>query len=171
MKKIITICLTIMCFLPNAVFAQEETIPIETQLDEILRDLNNLQETFKHEKGKHPKLVARKLKLIGKKIDRAVKTVPPKNCLSRLKIAMKDFYELTSDVGTGIACGPPIIPTFFDREKDNGPLTINCLPPPDEGFLRAQLGDLFSEVYGLYNRARDLALIDKNTDEIPDVCE
>ena len=157
-------------------YAQSEdtsssSVSIETQLNEILRDLNNLQETFKHERGKQPKLVARKLRLIEKKIDRAVKTTPPLNCFKRLKIAMKDFYELTSDVGTGIACGPPIIPTFFDREKDKEPLTINCLPPPDEGPLRAQLGDLFSEVYGLYDRTRTLALIDKNTNEIPDACE
>ena len=168
MKKIIVGCLTIICFLPSAVFAQEEMIPIETQLAEILGDLNDLQGTLKHQKAIQSRSTAKKLKLIGKKIDRAVKTIPPSNCLKRLKVAMDDFYGLTSDLGTGISCGPSILPPFLER-KEPEPLTTNCLPPEDE--LLAQIGSPFSEVYGLYNQARDLFHIDVNTNEIPDSCE
>ena len=156
----------------NSVLAQTDStegVSIDEQLAMLLGDLNSLYENIKKGKFRHGKTAARKLKFIGRKIDRAVKTVPPNSCLSRLKIAMKDFYELTSDVGTGIACGPPIIPTFFDRDKE--PLTTDCLPPPEDEVLRAQLGDLFSEVYGLYNKARDLARTDTNLNEIPDICE
>ena len=168
MRKII-ICLTIMCFLTNTVFAQEETIPLETQLNNLLHDLNSFSESLIHKKARQPRSTARKLRSIERKIDKAVKTIPPSSCLEKLKSPMNDFYKLTSEIGTGIACGPPIIPTFFDR-KSPDPITIDCLPPPDEP-LRAQLSDLFSEVYGLYNTARDLVRTDINTNEIPDICE
>lgn len=172
MKKILT-ALLILVLCINPVCAQttdpeEETPSIETQLDEILGDLNDLYKSLKKQKAKQAKITANKIKLISRKIDRAVKTIPPNSCFEKLKVPMNDFFKLVSDLGIGISCGPTILPPFFDTE----PLVVNCIPPPEEDeLLRAQVGRPFSEVYGAYTKARDLVQIDTNINEIPDICE
>ena len=166
MKKIILIYLIIVSFLINTVFAQTETSSIEDQLGQLLESSQSLQKELRNKKDRESHRLARKLKLITRKIISAVNSVPPTKCLSRLKPAMKDFFELVSDLGSGIACGPPIIPPFLRINKLS--LNPDCLPPdlaPD------QLDLNFSETLGLYDKARDIFHIDTNTNEIPDACE
>ena len=165
MKKIIVV-LIIISFLTNTVLAQTETSSVEDQLGQLLESSQSLQKELRNKKDKESRRLARRLKLITRKIISAVNSVPPAKCLSRLKPAMEDFFGLVSELGSGIACGPPIIPPFL--RMNELPLNPDCLPPdlaPD------QLDLNFSETLGLYDKARDIFHIDTNTNEIPDACE
>lgn len=154
----------------------EETLSVGEQLDELLQSLSSLQANLKKNKRKRP--VGRKIKLITKKIIKAVNSIPPEACMETLRLAMDDFYELVSDLGLGIACGPPILPPFLPGEDDNNlvePLSGDCLPPPDELFERLQIGGpfggSFADVNPIYNEARNLFQIDTDKSNISDVCE
>lgn len=154
-----------------------DEITVEEQLNELLASLSSLQKTLKKQRIKKP--IARKIKLITKNIIRAVNSIPPDKCLQTLKDAMDDFYELVSGLGSGIACGPPILPPFLPGEEDlpvDEDLSINCIPPEfDEPIARLQIGGpyggAFSDVNPAYNECRDLFQIDNDGSNIPDVCE
>ena len=139
-----------------------EVLSPEQQLDQLLQDLDDFQKELRHKRGKPNHLIGIKIKLISRKIDRAVKSTPPTKCLGKVKIAMDDFFKLVSELGTGIACGPPILPPFLR--------TLYAQVAPD-CILPDQLSENFSMSYGIYTKARDLFHIDKNSNEIPDVCE
>lgn len=147
----------------------------QEQLDQVLDTLSALNKTLKSQRRKRP--IAIKIRLITRKIIRAVNSVPPSKCLEILKIAMDDFYGLVSDLGSGISCGPPILPPFLpEGESTDTDLGINCLPPPEPGELtRLQIGGpfggAFADVNPVYNECRDLFQIDDNGSNIPDVCE
>ena len=154
----------------NIAFAQDETSSsggttdtpsTETQLGELLDRLSILPSKFKDERKR--RLLVRRIKSINRKIVRAVNSVPPEKCLEKLKVAMDDFYALVSQLGQGIACGPPIIPPYL-RTVDKTQVTPDCIQPD-------QLSQAFSESFGVYEKARSLFHIDINSNQIPDVCE
>lgn len=168
-KKSLSIIALFFISMISPTFAQDtqsvEDVSLETRLDQLLVNINALQEKLKKQKSRRAKTTSRKLKLISKGIIRAVNSVPPSLCLDKLKIAMDDFYELTSDLGAGISCGPPILPPFLERIEKIESITTDCILPDQIG------GEPFSEVYGLYTEARDVFLVDLNSSEIPDACE
>ncbi len=152
----------------SPIFAQD-TQPsgdtsLQTRLNQLLANISDLQQQLKGEKGRKVKTTARKLKLISKGLIKAVNLIPPSSCLDKLKTAMDDFYALTSELGTGIACGPPIVPPFLGRIAKTKSITPDCILPD-------QLSEPFSEVYGLYTEARDIFHTDLNSNNIPDSCE
>ena len=182
MKKTLFITLlTLSIIFTGSVYAQdststEETLSVEERLGDLLANLSSLQTTLKKDRRKRP--VARKIKLITKKIIKAVNAVPPENCMKVIRIAMNDFFGLVSDLGSGIACGPPILPPFLpggDSDLPIDSLSSDCILPPDEQLGRLQIGGpfggSFSDVYPIYNEARDLFHIDTNSSDISDVCE
>lgn len=160
----------------SEVTTTEEELSVENQLDNLLAGLSSTQKALRKDRRKRS--VARKIKLITNKLIKAVNLVPPRKCMDVLRVAMDEFYELVSNLGSGISCGPPILPPFLPGEDfDSLPtkLTQDCLPPPDEPLERLQIGGpfggSFSGVYPLYEDARDLFQIDSNDTEISDVCE
>lgn len=182
MKKIISLLFISILFTNYIpVYSQTDSTTeepsIEEQLEEILSTLSSLQKTLKHERRKRP--VARTIKSITRRIIRAVNSVLPDKCQTTLKIAMDDFYELVSDLGGGIACGPPILPPFLPGEETEieDDLDINCLPPPEEDEVIARLqiggpfGGAFADVHPVYNDCRGFFQIDTNGNNISDVCE
>ena len=153
-----------------------DEISIEEQLNELLGSLSSLQKTLKKQRIKKP--ISRKVKLITRNIIRAVNSIPPDKCLKILTAAMDDFFELVSDLGSGIACGPPILPPFLPGGEEivDEDLSINCIPPEfDEPIARLQIGGpyggAFSDVHPAYNQCRDLFQTDSDASNIPDVCE
>ena len=169
MKKVLSLFL-ILIFLLNPVFAQNvtssETPSVQTQAEQILNDLNNLIEKLQKKKGRANHIKANKIALIKRKLVRAVNSNPPAKCYQRLKIAINNLYGLVSELGSGISCGPPIIPPFFLQIKLS--LAPDCLPPditPD------QLDETFVDLNPIYDNARALIKIDDDSSEIPDVCE
>ncbi len=134
---------------------------VEEQVNDLLASLDSLEKTLKKEKDRSSKAAAKKVKLIGKKIGRAINSTLPEKCYEGVKIAMNDFFALVSKLGTGIACGPPIIPPFLDRNNDS--ITPDCILPD-------QLG-AFGEVNSVYDIARNLFHIDKDGSGISDACE
>lgn len=182
MKKIILfLFLSVLLTYCIPVYSQTDSTTeepsIEEQLEEILASLSSLQKTLKEEKRKRP--IARTIKSITRRIIRAVNTVPPDRCLTLLKVAMDDFYELVSDLGSAIACGPPILPPFLPGEETEieDDLDINCIPPPEDNevIVRLQIGGpfggAFSDVHPVYNDCRGFFQIDTNGNNISDVCE
>ena len=143
------------------------TPTVEEQVNDLLTSLSSLVKTLKHERDRKSKTSAKKVKLIARRIDRALKQVPPEKCYEQIKIAMNEFYGLVSDLNIGISCGPLIIPPFLDRE--NEVLTGDCALPP-EAVLPDQLG-IFGEVNPVYDTARDLFHIDEDGSGISDACE
>ena len=137
------------------------TPTVEEQADDLLLSLNSVVKTLKKERDRRSKIASKKLKLIAKKIDRALKRTPPEKCYEEVKIAMNDFFALVSDLNVGISCGPAIIPPFLDRNND--PITPDCILPD-------QLG-AFGEVNPVYEDARDLFHIDEDDSGISDACE
>ena len=135
---------------------------VEDKLNKLLLDLNNLQVTLKKEGRAVNKNTLQKVKLITRRIDRAVKLIPPSKCFGVIKVTMDDFYKLVSRLGTGIACGPPIVPPFLD---DFAPSTLtgDCILPDQFG--------PFGEVYGVYTEARELFHIDLDSNMVLDACE
>lgn len=182
MKRLILIFLSFVLLVSTSpVYSQTgdstDEITVEEQLNELLESLSSLQKTLKKQRIKKP--IARKIKLITRNIIRAVNSIPSDKCLQILKDAMDDFFELVSDLGSGIACGPPILPPFLPGEEDLPPdtdLSINCIPPEfDEPISRLQIGGpfggAFSDIHPAYNQCRDLFQIDNDGSNIPDVCE
>ncbi len=143
-----------------------DTPSVEEQAAKLLANLNSAVKALKHERDRKSKIASKKLKLIAKRIDRALKLTPQK-CFDEIKIAMDDFFGVVSDLNVGISCGPAILPPFLDREVDV--LTPDCGLPPDE-VLPDQLGS-FGEVNPIYEDARDLFHIDVDSSNIPDACE
>ncbi|MBI2996761.1 MAG: hypothetical protein HYY52_08685 [Candidatus Melainabacteria bacterium] len=172
MKKIIflVLCFSLLTF--NFSYAQTdessggEDLSLEEQLDNLLSDSNGVCDQFRKSKIRKDRMAARRLKIITRQIVRAVNLTSPQKCLGQLQMGMNALYKLVSDLGIGISCGPPILPPFLGEEDD---IAINSIKPdciqPD------QLGNLFSEIYGLYTRARDLFHVDTDANEIPDACE
>lgn len=180
-KTILLLFLSVLLTYCIPVYSQTNSMTeeptIEEQLEEILASLSSLQKTLKEEKRKRP--VARTIKSITRKIIRAVNSIPPDKCQKLLRVGMDDFYELVSDLESGIACGPPILPPFLPGEETEieDELDINCIPPPedDEVIARFQIGGpfsgAFSDAHPVYNDCRSFFQIDTNGNNISDVCE
>ena len=176
MKKVLIISSIILtlAFAVEKVSAQDVTsssggvVSVEAQAEQILGRLKTLQEELnsKSKKDKISHLRARKVKLLIRKLVRAVNSVPPTKCLERLKIAMRDFYNLVSEVGTGIACGPPIILPFLERTEFA--LSPDCIMPD---FTPDQLDPTFVELNPIYDDAQKLSIVDDDGNDISDVCE
>ena len=143
------------------------TPTVEEQINDLLASLSSLEKTLKKERGRSSKTAAKKVKLIAKKIERAINSIPPEKCYEGIKIAMNDFFALVSKLNRGISCGPPIIPPFLDREDEV--LTGDCALPPEKVFPD-QLG-IFGEVNPVYDTARSLFHIDEDGSGISDACE
>jgi hypothetical protein len=181
MKKLIIVFLILHLFFVNIAFAQDdtntsgETLSVEQQLESLLADLSSLQKALKKNRRKKP--IARDIKVIARKIIRAVNSVPPETCMKTLREAMDEFYEVVTKLELGISCGPVVLPPFLPGDDGDPlvePLVEDCLPPPDE-FERLQIGGpfggAFADVNPVYDTARDLFQIDVNDSEISDVCE
>ncbi len=184
MRKLILVFLSLCLFFTHTAYAQDDTttpeatLSVEEQLESLLADLSSLQKSLKKNKRKRP--IAREIKTITRKIIKAANSIPPENCMKTIRLAMDDFYELVSNLGSGISCGPPILPPFLPGGDTTEPLiealSADCLPPPDEFPLeRLQIGGpfggSFADIYPIYNEARDVFQIDGDTSEISDVCE
>ena len=158
----------------NSVFAQTadtsagNDASVQSKLDELLVTLSNVSSQLRSIKDPKSHRAAIKIKLIKRKIVKAVNSIPPEKCLGKLKIAMNDFYALVSKLGQGIACGPPIIPPFL--QVANPPISPDCALPPED-VVPDQIDPGFSESLGAYDTARDIFHIDSNSNEIPDACE
>ena len=140
---------------------------VEEQVNDLLASMNSLVKTLKRARDRRSKLASKKVKLIAKKIDRAINSIPPEKCYEGVKIAMNDFFALVSELNIGISCGPSIIPPFLDRA--NEVLTGDCALPPEE-VLPDQLG-AFGEINPVYDTARNLFHIDEDGSGISDACE
>ncbi len=182
MKKYLVVVLAVLIFLfpitLDKSLAQDSsdtsdtstsiTPPASAQaiIDKVLQDLSSVYEKFQHKKIHSRKVKARSIAILKRKLIQAVNSVPPAKCTARLKIALNDFFGLISELGQGIACGPPILPPFFDKTL---PLTPDCIPPDD---LRPdQFDQGFSELNPIYEQARKLATIDNDDNSVLDVCE
>ncbi|MBI3591619.1 MAG: hypothetical protein HY094_09630 [Candidatus Melainabacteria bacterium] len=141
-------------------------VSVEAQAQQIIVRLKTLQGKLNSEKGRINHLRAKKIKLLIRKLIRAVNSIPSTKCLEKLKVAMYDFYGLVSEVGSGIACGPPIIRPFLQQVKLS--LTPDCIPPditPD------QLDPVFVELNPIYDDAQKLSIVDYDGNGVSDVCE
>lgn len=156
--------------------SSSEELSVEEELDQVLGTLSTLRKTLKKNRQKRP--VANKIKRITREIIKAVNSIPPEKCLEKLTDTMNEFYELVSDLGSGISCGPEILPPFFpegeiENEDDLG---INCIPPPEfEDDIAFQIGGpfggSFADVHPVYEQCRDLFQIDEDLNNISDACE
>ena len=149
-------------------------LSVQEQLDQALDSLSSLKQILQSKRAKRP--IARKIKLITRQIIRAVNSIPPDKCLQTLTKAMDDFYGLVSELGSGIACGPPILPPFLPEGDTSTDLGVNCiLPEPNEPVSRLQIGGpfggAFADVNPVYNQCRDVFRTDIDGNNIPDVCE
>ncbi|GEM_PF-2929902 len=176
MKKLIVLCLSLSLFFSTVAYAQgdiesEEPLTVEEQLESLLADLSSLQKSLKKNRRKRP--VAREIKTITKKIIKAVNSIPPESCMNTIRQAMKDFYDLVSELQLGIACGPLIIPPFLPGgdEPILEKINVDCLPPDDLLQIGGPFGGAFVDVNPLYDEAKDLFQIDSDESEISDVCE
>lgn len=168
MKKYIPCLILILALMliPSNLKAQEEqSLSLDDQLNQLEADTNNAIEKLKKERDKK---TSNKLKLIERKIIRALNSIPPDKCLGKLKVAMDDFFGLVSDLSSGISCGPSIIPPFLPgTENTDSPITPDCLPPE----MRTPFNGAFSLVNPLYDDALNIFRTDINENEMPDVCE
>lgn len=177
-KKIL--CLVICFVLTLGAYAQDsssEEISINEELNQVLGSLYSLKHTLRTDRKKRP--ISRKIRLITRKIIRAVNSTPPENCLQQLKMAMNDFYDLVSELELGITCGPAVLPPFLPGEDElifREDLAIDCIPPEfDDTLGRFQIGGpfggSFADVNPVYDQCRDLFQQDNDSNDISDVCE
>ena len=172
MKNILILILIGLTFGFNIALAQNETSSsggtpsVQSRAEEILSRLNALQAELKSKKDAKSRTNARKIKSITQKLVRSVNSNPPAKCLDRLKVAMNDLYGLVSKLGQGIACGPPIIQPFL--QKTTFQLNPDCILPD---FGTDQLDETFVDLNPIYDDTQNLTLIDKDSNDIPDVCE
>lgn len=143
-----------------------ETLSTEDQLNQLERDTSDAIEKLKKERDKK---TAKKLKTIERGIIRALNSIPPAKCLGILDKAMQSFFDLVSELSTGISCGPAIIPPFLPGTDNlDTPVTPDCILPE----MRAiPFNGAFSLVNPLYENASNLFRIDENENDMPDVCE
>ncbi len=147
---------------------QPETL--NNQLDNLLADTKTALEDLRKQKDKKTRSAYKKLRLINKKIIKALNTVPPAKCLDALDNGMQDLYGLVSELNVGITCGPVIIPPFLPGTNNTDTsITPDCILPPE---MRATpFNGAFSIVNPLYEKARGIFRTDTNKNEMPDVCE
>ena len=179
MRKLIIVFLSLYLFFASIAYAQDdtvtsgETLSVEQQLESLLADLLSLQKTLKKNKKKRP--IAKDVKLITKKIIKAVNSIPPESCMNTLRQAMDEFFELVTKLELGISCGPVILPPFLPGDDGSSliePLTEDCLPPPDALLqIGGPFGGAFVDINPVYDEAKDLFQIDVDSSEISDVCE
>ena len=151
----------------NSSSSSGETLSTQDQLDQVERDTSDGIARLKKEKDRK---TAKRLKIIERNVIRALNSVPPAKCLSILDKAMQSFFDLVSELSTGISCGPAIIPPFLPGTNNiDTPITPDCILPPE---MRAiPFNGAFSLVNPIYENAREVFRIDENENEMPDVCE
>ena len=180
MKKIILLSFVIFILLTTSVKSIAQTDSSSTgdtkpetlnnRLDNLLVDTKTAIEDLRKQKDKKTRSTAKRLKVIERKIIKALNTVPPAKCLNILNDGMQDLFGLVSELNVGITCGPIIIPPFLPgTENTDSPITTDCILPPE---MRATpFNSAFSVMNPLYETARDIFRTDTNKNEMPDVCE
>lgn len=157
---------------PNILYAQTDTLDSSTvTIDTVLNDISDLIERIKtNNKDKASKTKVRKLLVLKRKLDKAVKLIPPDKCNELFKEGTYDFYALVSKLSEGISCGPPIIPPFDLEPSTAQTVGPDCLPPSEKLYNQIRV-NIFSECYGIYQKLRELYSTDLNENGISDVCE
>ena len=147
---------------------QPETL--NNKLDKLLAATKTAIEDLRKQKDKKNRSAAKRLKVIEKKIIKALNTVPPSKCLNILNAGMQDLYGLVSELNVGISCGPIIIPPFLPGTNNTDtPVTPDCALPPE--MRTTPFNGAFSIVNPLYDDAREIFRTDTNENDLPDVCE
>lgn len=167
-KTIFLILITLLSFNPLISCAQSDSSSVN--VDSVLADLSDLIQNIKtNNRDRKSKNVTKKLIVIKRKLDKAVKLTPPSTCNDLFGSTLITFYNLVVNLSKGITCGPDITPPLdsFSRTLN---LTTDCTLPPEQLSSQVQV-NVFSGSYEVYENARALFSEDENANGVSDVCE